>query len=342
MGTSRSATEQSQVLRRISAGESFRGALSRFQPEQIVRELATFPGSVRISARQGEEVIHVDVGNGVIMGADRAECAERVPGVEAFKRFLAMREGDVEVVPTRFSQLANLFLPMDQAFDAKPRVAFARVNPSRPPTVPQVIMPREVIHDEPENPQVGDASDRGGAAARKPERPRRVQAALPHDEASIAPTVLESWGPAKRRWTAITLAACCLGAFVIGSTTGVAVDRGADTGADTGVDTGAPVDSPPLLASLSPADQSTTRVPDAADLMREARNLMRRGETGHALNAAHEAVALRSDVPNYQVVLGDAFLMNGRIAEAEHAWRRALELEPSHQVARRRLSRHVE
>jgi tetratricopeptide (TPR) repeat protein len=77
--------------------------------------------------------------------------------------------------------------------------------------------------------------------------------------------------------------------------------------------------------------------PDAAVALTV--QLLDRGELEAAHRWARHATELRPRRAAYQVLLGDVREAQGRSRRARKAYERALELDPDHQLARRRLDR---
>ena len=77
------------------------------------------------------------------------------------------------------------------------------------------------------------------------------------------------------------------------------------------------------------------RNPHASEAM--ARISISRGDGAEGVSWARKAIAVRPRRPNYHVLLGEAYQLQGDAAQARAAWEEALRLDPNNRDAQRHL-----
>ncbi len=316
-------------------------------PERVLEILAEAESSYRVEIRSAAGCITVEVGNGLVVGAE-AELGGRVLcGKEAYASIRGVADGEVHVAPLRFPSLANILEPVAQLPELTAlgpalagadtiEVALPEARPFHPPAISELPTMELVL--EPSDPTAVDIDP----------RVRRPAAILGVTEITEVAVPEASRAPSRRRRAAIIIGA--VAALALGSV-------GAAWSATRGEPTTPTERVAPLAASSSPvsahlatttevdmdlSDVRQTGAPDEARrLARAARTRLRAGDAPGALDAAQRAAQLRGGRPFYQVLLGDALRANGRRAAARRAYRRAVRLRPGYRPAVRRLQRRA-
>ena len=190
-------------------------ALEALQPEQLLRSLDDLQAPVRLSVTGRQGRANVDLGNGLLMGAEATlPGASGGPlfGLDALRFFLAMDQGEARIAPCRILELANLVRSVEQALAT---VASAEAPPSEEARVSPLFTPLPPFPELDAEPEEWET---GAAPSARPTGARRRQLA---GSASRA---------ARRRWTTWALAAACLIAFAVGAIAGLLVEPAPPSG----------------------------------------------------------------------------------------------------------------
>ncbi|MBX3269171.1 MAG: hypothetical protein KF729_02850 [Sandaracinaceae bacterium] len=330
-----------RVIEAAARGAEHTWRVAELHPRRALELLAETEKAFRLEIERGGETIAVELGNGLVVGAEASVGGARLAGAPAFARARDVEDGQVRLLPLRFPSLANILAPVAPGLelDEEPprpqgedtiEVALPRARPFHPP--PPAREPATLELELPE-----DAIEL--AVAAPPPPPHALAVVLPATRAHVAP-------PPRHRRAAPALAALAALGLLGAAGTGLALIPGGDTPAPEAV---APirVDVAPAQADSSSVDMDFAAEEldeddedtEAQALAREARQRMARGDREGGLEVARRAADLRGGVPSYQVLLGDALRANGQRSAARRAYRRALRLRPGYAPAVRRLER---
>ncbi|MCA9609699.1 MAG: hypothetical protein KC619_29070 [Myxococcales bacterium] len=330
--------------------------VTELAPQRVLELLGDGGRSHRVTIESSLGVITVELGNGLVVGAEADIAGTTLTGRQAYATIRDVAEGSVRIEPLRFPSLANILQPVAQLPDLERNatlpptagedtieLTLPEARPIHPPPMPEpntieMELPtdaEELVAEE----LVAEELVATPRSSVPPPIPAPV-ATLPED----APAPPIEAKPAKRRAGIVAAAAIAL--LAAGGTMGLLLpssgeaDRVAET-APVAVDAPAPDlgDEVDLDLSDEVPPAVSGDLAEARALARTTRRLLREGDRPGALQSARRAAALRGGMPYYQVLLGDALRANGQRAAALRAYRRAVRLRPGYGPAVRRLER---
>lgn len=322
--------------------------VSELKPRRVLEILAEGGHSHRVSIQTPDGCFTIELGNGLVVGAEAVLEGEALTGRDAYALLREIDEGSLRIEPLRFPSLANILQPVAELPDFMESIAPATGDDTIELSLPEA---------RPIHPPPTDLSDPTSIEIVLPEEelaaptaltiavpPPEIPEAQPLEASPNAPSPGRPSIPAVAAAAALLLAGVSAGAFALG----VPLAESAP-----------PVATPTVLASPTPTEPANPEeLPEEVDmnlsraevdrhaarlearrLARMARDQIRRGERAQALVTARQAADLRGGLPYYQVLLGDALAANDRRAAARRAYRRALRLRPGYPPATRRLER---
>ncbi len=321
-------------------------------PQRVLELLAESGRSHRVTIESSLGAITVELGNGLVVGAEAELAGTKLTGRQAYATIRDVDGAAVRIEPLRFPSLANILQPVAQlpdlertatlppaAGDDTIELTLPEARPVHPPPMPEeatVVEPRTIEMELPADAEELEVSPR----AAPPPVPAPVVAVpvLP----ATREHVIDS--PASRAGVKIAVAAAAV-LLLVGGATGLLLPS---SGEAARVRAAVPVPvtaHPPAReegVDLDLSDEAPAVSDDLAEaraLARTSRQLLRDGDRAAALATARRAAALRGGMPYYQVLLGDALRANGQRAAARRAYQRAVRLRPGYGPAVRRLQR---
>ena len=323
-------------------------SVDELRPQRVLEILAEAGCSHRVRISSSAGSITIELGNGVVVGAEAELAGQALSGKEAYARIGQIADGEVHVAPLRFPSLANILEPVAQlseltalgpalAGEDTIEVALPQARPFHPPAVSE--LPTLELALLPEEQTVVELDARCSAPVPFVDDATEV---LPPRRRRVARTPVRRAAPGLGRGVALVGAAAALAIGSIGAAWSMTSAE-----ASPEIPAIAPVAASPVpVSTLSTEEvdmdlsQGPTRGPaEARTLARAARASLRAGDAPGALAAARQAATLRGGRPYYQVLLGDALRANGQRAAARRAYRRAIRLRPGYRPALRRLQR---
>jgi len=317
--------------------------VNELSPKRVLEVLAELGSSYRaqITGRAGS--VTVELGNGLVVGAEATIGARKLSGKAAYACIRLIGTGDMHIERLRFPSMANILEPVAELVDlAAPRGPEPEGEDTVEVALPQA-RPRHVATIEPPTMEIDLLLEEEATIDEAaPPKPLPTPILTPETRQHTLPQPRR-----RRRALAAMAAAVLLGA--IGVMWGISA-----TEADAEIEPLAP------LAISTPASTThlaTTTVDmdlsgdvdlqgaepgtpaQARELARRARAQLQSGDAAGALQAARRAAEIRGGRPFYQVLLGDALRANGERAAANRAYRRAVRLRPGYRPAMRRLHR---
>lgn len=344
----REAAERGAVLT-LSVGE--------LHPQRVLEILAEGGRSHRLTIEIANGSITVELGNGLVVGAEAAFADGDSSGRAAYARIRGLVEGSMRIEPLRFPSLANILQPVAQmpdlerstlpppAGDDTIELALPEARPIHPPPAPEPATVEVKVELTVEMELPDDAEELTAAPRASAPPPPIPAPALP----TLMPATREhSAPPARRRGLGVAAAAAAALLGLAGA--GWAMMPSASEAAPGGpiaattpelveAEAGALEDDDSVDMDLSDHADQANDLAEARQLARAARAHLRDGDRASALTAARRAAELRGGMPYYQVLLGDALRANGQRAAAQRAYRRAVRLRPRYGPAMRRLGR---
>lgn len=320
-------------------------AVADLKPRRVLEILAEGGLSHRVSIQYDGGCITVEIGNGLVVGAEARLDGETLTGRQAYALLRKLDEGSMRVEPLRFPSLANILQPVAELpdlFDSVPPPAVGD------PTVELLLPEARPIHQTPDPTARTQLPEPLSAAIlAMPDPPPVPDLELPQGPAEAigeAPTSARALVPAAAAAALLLL----LGVSAVGVALGASSDAGSPPVIARVIAPIEPVEPTlrdegelgevDLELTLDEVERHAARL-EARELARTAREHLHRGERAPALRAARRAAELRGSLPYYQVVLGDALTANGQRPAARRAYRRALRLRPNYEPALRRLGR---
>lgn len=125
-------TQHDRVLRqRGKIEEQFDTRLELTGPGRLIRALGALPGLRCIEVQSAVAKVAIDVGDGLVVGAQGQQGQRPLEGLAALGALMAATSGRVQVSRKTHPATANVMSPVDEALDAAQKSA--PVNPSQPP-----------------------------------------------------------------------------------------------------------------------------------------------------------------------------------------------------------------
>lgn len=322
-------------------------------PQRVLELLAESGRSHRVTIESSLGAITVELGNGLVVGAEAELAGTKLTGRQAYATIRDVDGAAVRIEPLRFPSLANILQPVAQlpdlertatlppaAGDDTIELTLPEARPVHPPPMPEettVVEPRTIEMELPADAEELEVSPR--PVPPPVPAPVMVAPALP----ATREHVLEA--PASRaRGLKIAVAAAAV-LLLVGGATGLLLPssgEAARVSAAVPVPVTAEAPDREVGVDLDLSDEAPAVSDDLAEaraLARTSRQLLRDGDRAAALATARRAAALRGGMPYYQVLLGDALRANGQRAAARRAYQRAVRLRPGYGPAVRRLQR---
>lgn len=343
-----------RIVNSLQEGRPARFRASELAPRRAIEITADLPASYRVEVRSHEVVIVIEVGKGLVVGARAQRSDSETIGQAAYAQLSTVRDAEVSIEPLRFPTLANILQPIRELPAALLPHASERANPDtvelplplarpnhrfdpteeidvpaailtkgkRPAPRPQVPPPRPTALRRAQAPTAVSATESNATPARRsvarPIRGRRLAAgvAVALVVAGSAVVTAASWSEEPEAVRAVSLAS-----------TATTIEEVEET------------EAPAVDAPVEPPVSSNERRSEASHLAREARRMLQEGQHREALSVARRAASMRTHLPYYQVLLGDALRANGNRRAARRAYRRALRMRPGYRPAVRRIRR---
>ncbi len=328
------------VAEAAQRGASLTLTVAELHPQRVLELLGESGRSHRLTIEAAHGPIIVELGNGLVVGAEARLRGGALTGRPAYARIRQVREGAMRIEPLRFPSLANILEPVAQMPDLE---RTSSIPPPAGDDTIEVALPeaRPVHVAEPATVEVEmDLSDVLDELEEVP-----VETPLEAPAPALPPTREHVLSPVRSR-RGLGVAAAAAAALLGLGGAGVAMVPGSGEAAPGALRATVPV---PVSAERPSAPQgvdldltgedapTSGDLEEARTLARRARQLLGRGDSEAALAAARRAAELRGGMPYYQVLLGDALRANGQRAAARRAYRRAVRLRPGYGPAVRRL-----
>ena len=336
--------------------------VSELSPQRVLELLGETGASYRLSILSGDDRYTVELGNGLIVGAEAMVSDRPSTGKEAYHSIRLVRAGELNIEPLRFPSLANILQPASELPDLKgiadttPIAGPDTVELSLPEARPDhsgpelnLITPRSRQQSQPRSRQSHPHPDETLSPKRRDDPTIELDLIaegaeeITPDKPPAVPQLAQAKKPTRQKPTFAIAAVAAAAALAIAG--------GAWAGWSPRPEAAPPEPTEVAAASAEPsvAEAPADPAPDTAAgtdasaqaraLARAARRHLRAGQHAEALVAARRAAQIRGGRPFYQVVLGDALRANGQRAASRRAYRRALRLRPGYAPATRRLAR---
>lgn len=334
---------EQRVTEAARRGVSLTLTVAELHPQRVLELLGDSGRAHRLTIESALGPITVELGNGLVVGAEARHRGGALTGRPAYARIRQVREGAMRIEPLRFPSLANILEPVAQMPDLErtssvpPPAGDDTIEVALPEARPVHVAEPATVEMQVEMDVEMDLSDELVELEEAPVEGPAAPALPPTREHVLAPVRSR-----RRLGVAAAAAAALLGLGGAGvalvpssgeaapgalrATVPVPVSAERPS-APEGVDLDLTGEEPPTSGDLE----------EARTLARRARQLLGRGDAEAALAAARRAAELRGGMPYYQVLLGDALRANGQRAAARRAYRRAVRLRPGYGPAVRRL-----
>lgn len=343
-----------RIVSSLRQGRQARFPASELAPQRAIEILADLPASYRVEVRSREAMIVIEVGKGLVVGARAQRADSETVGQAAYAQLSTVGDAEVSIEPLRFPTLANILQPVRELPAVLLPHASERTNPDTV-EVPLPLARPNHRFDPTEEIDVPPAMlTRGKRPAPPPRMPSEPPAALKRPPAAALVQTTESIASSAKRSVTRHIrgrrlpAAAAVALVVAGSAIVTAAAWSEEPEAvqavpvastATTIEEVGETEAPTADAPVEPPASSSERRSEASHLAREARRMLQEGQHREALSAARRAASMRSHLPYYQVLLGDALRANGNPRAARRAYRRALRMRPGYRPAVRRIRR---